>query len=216
MYMQRPSPYKKAAMQNSTTGFTLIEMIVAMGVFTICVVLIVGSLISLNNASRKERAIRVAMDNVGAAIDSMSRNIRMGSQFHCGCGASGSGGTQPYTGGDTTFPGGIRNCPASTGTGDVCMAFEGQDGSDTAVNDQVVYKLLNGQVWRSIDSGANYLAMTAPEINITKLTFFIDGADVDTNQPVVRIVMRGVAGRGAIATPFLVQTSVSARVPNFD
>lgn len=201
-----------SATQHSASGFTLIEMIVAMGVFTVCVVLIVGALISLNNASRKERAIRVAMDNIGAAIDSMSRNIRMGTTFHCGCGTSGT----PSTSGDTTFPTGIRNCPASGGTGDSCMAYEGQDGSDTAANDQIVYKLMNGQIWRSTNSGANYLAMTAPEINITKLTFFIDGADEGTNQPVVRIIMRGVAGRGAIATPFLVQTSVSARVPNFD
>jgi len=202
-------------MQNArviTRGFTLIEMIVAMGVFTVCMVLIVGSLISLNNASRKERAIRVAMDNIGASIDSMSRNIRMGTTFHCGCGTSGT----PSTSGDTTFPDGIRNCPASSATGDICLAFEGQNGSDTATTDQIVYKLLNGQIWRSIDSGANYLAMTAPEINITKLTFYVDGADVGANQPVVRIIMRGVAGRGAIATPFLVQTSVSARVPNFD
>jgi prepilin-type N-terminal cleavage/methylation domain-containing protein len=195
-----------------TRGFTLIEMIVAMGVFSICMLLIVGSLISLNSASRKERAIRVAMDNMGAAMDSMSRNIRMGSQFHCGCGSAGT----PPTAGDTTFPNGIRNCPASSGTGDRCMAYEGQDGSNTAVNDQIVYKLLNGQIWRSTNSGANYLAMTAPEINITKLTFFIDGADKGVNQPVVRIIMRGVAGSGAIATPFLVQTSVSARVPNFN
>jgi prepilin-type N-terminal cleavage/methylation domain-containing protein len=191
-------------------GFTLIEMIVAIGVFTVCVVLIVGALISLNNASRKERAIRVAMDNVGAAIDSMSRNIRMGSKIHCGCGTSGS----PATAGDTTFPGEPRNCTTS-GAGDSCLAFEGQDGSDTAANDQIVYKLLNGQIWRSTDSGSNYLAMTAPELNINKLTFYVDGADKGLNQPVVRIILRGVAGRGAITTPFLVQTSVSPRVPNY-
>lgn len=195
-------------------GFTLIEMIVAMGVFTICMVLIVGALISMNNASRKERAIRVAMDNVGAAMDSMSRNIRMGSQFHCGCGITGN----PSTPGDTTFPDGIRNCTSdSGGLGDSCLAFEGQEGS-IATTDQIVYKLLNGQVWRSTQSGAanTYLAMTSPEIIINKLTFFVDGADAGTNQPVVRIIMRGVAGRGAITTPFLVQTSVSSRIPNFD
>lgn len=190
-------------------GFTLIEMIVAVAVFTVCVVLIVGALISLNSASRKERAIRVAMDNMGAALDSMSRNIRTGSSFHCGCGTSGS----PTTAGDTTFPGEPRNCPSS-GAGDMCLAFEGQDGG-AAATDQIVYKLLNGQIWRSIDSGSSYLAMTAPEVSISKLTFYVDGADKGTNQPVVRIVLRGVAGRGAITTPFVVQTSVSPRVPNY-
>lgn len=195
-----------------TSGFTLVEMIVAIGVFAVCVVLIVGSLISLNNASRKERAFRIAMDNVGAALDSISRTIRMGSTFHCGCGSSGT----PPTAGDNTFPLGARNCTTtSPGTGDSCLAFEGQDGSTAAATDQIVYKLLNGQIWRSTNSGVSYLAMTAPEINITKLTFYVDGADVGENQPVVRMVVRGVAGRGSITTPFLVQTTVSSRIPNF-
>lgn len=212
-----PLPNKKNihSAHDAPRGFTLIEMIVAIGVFAVCVVLIVGSLISLNNASRKERNIRIAMDNVGAALDSMARNVRMGTRFHCGCGDIASGGTAPYSAGDTNFPGGERSCSTALGgVGESCLAFEGQGGG-IADTDQIVFKLFDGQILRSTNSGGSFLAMTAPEININKLTFYVDGADAGENQPIVRIVLRGVVGRGAIVTPFLVQTSVSPRIPNF-
>lgn len=70
-------------------GFTLIEMIVASSVFIIIMLIVVGGLISLNNESRKSRSIRLVTDNLSAAIDSMSRAVRMGSYYHCGCGTVG-------------------------------------------------------------------------------------------------------------------------------
>ncbi len=59
-------------------------MIVAIGVFMISVLIIVGSLVTLTNASRKARTERITTDNLSAALDSMTRGIRMGTAFHCG------------------------------------------------------------------------------------------------------------------------------------
>lgn len=206
LQMKSLSFFKKAAMRNSTTGFTLIEMIVAIGVFMVSVLIIVGSLVSLNNASRKARTERIAMDNLSAAIDSMSRSVRMGTSFHCGCG-------DPTTPGDTTFPATPRDCPLNyvfpndTG-GDQCLAFKGQSG------DQIVFQLANGRIQRSIN-GAAYLDMTAPEILITNLKFYLRGS-AQGDQPMVSVMMRGKTGvQAKTATAFNLQTTIVPRTPNF-
>jgi type II secretory pathway pseudopilin PulG len=208
LYPNKRHRYGKASL---TAGFTLVEMIVAIGVFMISVIIIVGSLISLNNASRKARTERIAMDNLSAAIDSMSRSMRMGTSFHCGCGG----------GGDPTFPTGTRDCSMTDtlGSGGAqCIAFEGQGGSSASPNDQIVFRLFGGHLQRSTQSGAlnSYLDMTAPEITITNLNFYLQGSTAATDQPAIIMTIRGRAGaRAQTATEFNLQTSIAPRTPNF-
>ncbi len=191
------------------TGFTLIEMIVAIGVFTISVLIIVGSLIMLDNASRKARTERIATDNLSAAIDSMSRSMRMGKTFHCGC-------TAPF---DTPL-----DCPMTDtlgGGGSQCIAFEGQGGDSSSPADQIVFRLSGGHLQRSTQGGAllptdSYLDMTAPEITITNLNFYLRGSLPAVDQPVVTMNMQGKAGAQVkTATDFNLQTTIAPRTPNF-
>jgi hypothetical protein len=56
-------------------------MIVAVGMFTVLMLLIMGAFLSVTDASRKTRSTRVALDNVSAAVDYMAREIRLGSYF---------------------------------------------------------------------------------------------------------------------------------------
>lgn len=194
---------------NMRKGFTLIEMIVAIGVFTTSVLIIVGSLIMLNNASRKARTERIATDNLSAAIDSMSRSMRMGTQFHCGC-------TAPF---DVPL-----DCPmtdALGGGGSQCIAFEGQGGDKESSADQIVFRLSGGRLQRSTASGAlsptdTYIDMTAPEINITDLKFYLRGSSPAIDQPVVTMNLRGRSvGQAKTATDFNLQTTIAPRTPNF-
>ncbi len=206
---------KKLSSLNKVRGFTLLEMIVATSVFMIAMVIIVGSLVSLNEESRKARTVRIVTDNLSAAVDSMSRNMRMGSAYHCGCGTSGT----PSTPGDTTFPDGPRSCimTDSLGNGgDVCMAFESESGGTGTSSDQVVYRLSNNRIERSTDGGTSYLPLTAPEIKITDLRFYVYGVTLSDDQPVVTMTVRGTAALSAkTATDFNIQTTVEARTPNF-
>lgn len=194
--------------QGGKRGFTLIEMIVATSVFIISVLIIVGSLVSLNNASRKARAIRIATDNLSAAIDSISRNVRMGTTFHCGCGGVG----------DPTFPTGVRDCPMldNLGNGGArCLAYEGQSGTGGA-GDQIVYRLSGGKIQRSTDSGVTYLDMTAPEIRVTDFKFFVQGIAKSEDQPVITMLMRGDTGvTPTTKTVFNLETTINPRTPNF-
>lgn len=194
------------------TGFTLVEMIVAMGVFTLSMLIIVGSLVSLNNASRKARTERIATDNLSAAIDSMARSMRMGTSFHCGCGGAG----------DPTFPTGTLDCPmdAFGGGGAQCIAFEGQSGTSNP-NDQIVFRFFNGHLQRSTQGGAllpvnTYLDMTAPEIVVTNLKFYLRGSAASVDQPVITMNIRGKSGvQAKTTTDFNLQTTISPRTPNF-
>ncbi len=190
-------------------GFTIIEMIVSISIFIIVMLVVVGALISLSNASKKARVIRIATDNLSAAIDSMSRNIRMGSYYHCGCGG----------GGDPTFPAGVQSCPMTDVLGNgggSCLAFESQNGDPLTANDQIVYRINSGRIQRSKDGGVSYQDLTAPEINITDLKFFVYGTTLDQDQPVIAMLLRGTATVGGKeTTTFNVQTNISARTPNF-
>ena len=194
-------------------GFSLIEMIVSISIFLIAILIIIGALISLSDASRKARSIRVVTDNLSAALDSMSRNIRMGGYYHCGCGS-------PTTPGDTTFPNSPRDCPMTDnlgGGGDACFAFEGQYGDPTNVNDQIVYRLYGNRIQRSTDSGATFKNLTAPEINISSLRFYVYGTTPAQDQPMVTMLLRGAASTSIrTATDFNVQTTISGRTPNFN
>lgn len=193
------------------SGFTLIEMIVASSIFIIVMLIIVGGLISLNNESRKSRSIRLVTDNLSAAIDSMSRNMRMGAYYHCGCGTA--------TVGDINYPDGPRDCPLTDtlgNGGDQCFAFESQFGDTTIATDQFVYRLLDHRIQRSKDGGATFVDLTAKEINIDDMHFFVLGSTPDTHQPVVTVVIRGTASvTPAISTSFNIQTTLGSRTPNY-
>jgi len=63
------------------SGFTLIEMIVAVSLFTMVSFVAIGSLITIADANRKVNSLRTTMDNVNFAIESMSRDIRTGTGY---------------------------------------------------------------------------------------------------------------------------------------
>ncbi|MEK7134344.1 MAG: prepilin-type N-terminal cleavage/methylation domain-containing protein [Patescibacteria group bacterium] len=75
-------------------GFTLIEMIVAVSLFTVVMFVSVGALLAIIDANRKANAIRTTMDNLNFAIGSMARDIRTGTIYACeGAGNCPDGGT---------------------------------------------------------------------------------------------------------------------------
>lgn len=198
------SPCSRPLRRGLTSGFSLLEMIVAIGIFLTALVIILGALVSINTAARKARSERIVADNLSAAIDSMSRSIRTGGTFHCDC-----------AGTATTTP---MDCPMTDnvgGGGASCLVFEGQQGDSNNINDQIAYKLSGGSIRRSTDNGVTYLPLTAPELAISNLQFYVYGSAAATNQPVVTLVIRGSAATTArTATTFNLQTTVSALTPN--
>ena len=64
-------------------GFTLVELIVALGLFSIVSTISIGSLITLMDNNRQLRSDQAIIANVGFAFDMMTRDIRQGIDYYC-------------------------------------------------------------------------------------------------------------------------------------
>jgi prepilin-type N-terminal cleavage/methylation domain-containing protein len=142
-------------------GFSLIEMLVSIAIFSFVMLAVVTVLLSAVNANRKVQGLKTSIDAVSLTLESMVRNIRTGSSYE--------------------LAGGAGNCPSPGQTG---ISFF--DYSDSAVT----YVLNNGTV-QIIKNGVT-ANMTAVEVTIDRLCFYVDGVtNGDNLQPTVLITLGG-------------------------
>ncbi len=177
-------------------GFTLVEIMVAVTVFSVVMVMSMGSIIGVFDANYKSKNLRSVMDNLNLTLESMTRTIRFGTNYHCGT-------TTP-----TTTP---LDCG---GTGNSNLTVRAQGGS------QVTYSLSGGRIMRNI-SGNSY-AMTSPDVTITALTFRVYGSapysgGANLLQPQVIILVSGYVGsKVSTRSTFTLQTTISQRILDFN
>ena len=72
---------KKRNLKNKKSGFTIIEMMIAIAIFLIVVMIGMGALLNANAIHRKTQNTRSIMDNLSFIMEDMSRNIRTGSEY---------------------------------------------------------------------------------------------------------------------------------------
>ncbi len=194
-------------------GFTLIEIIVSTAIFTIVVTIAIGALTSLNKTSREARALRIIMDNANSAMDSMSRTIRMGVRFDGACDASCvCAGSATSTVRDTS-PALIDSANPKS-RGNTCLKFYGPNSSASLTDTRYRFSSSTKSVERSQDGGVTYQTMTAPEVEVSDMRFFVVGSGLDQNQPIITMIMTGVAKSSNQVRDFAIQTSISPRTPN--
>ncbi|MDO8729313.1 MAG: type II secretion system protein [bacterium] len=169
-------------------GFTLIELMVAISIFIVVMTISMSSIIGVFDANRKSRSLKTVLNNLNLAVESMSKEMRFGKNYHCGSGTV----TEP------------KNCSSG---GDALISFLSSD------NLQIVYKLNGTTIEKSIDGGNTYIAVTAPEIVIDNLVFYSKGVDSsDTLQPKVIVKIKSHAGTtGKGRSDFTLQTLISQR-----
>ena len=184
---------KKTSAQKNR-GITLIEALISTTLFSVVMLISIGALISVSDSNRKSEITRTVMDNLNLAMESMARNLRVGYDYHCNVDFT------PVT------------SPSDCISGASSIAFEGYKGTGSSA-DQIIYRLNNGQIERSIDGGGIYIPLTSPELSIDNLLFYVTGAlPGDGAQPRVVIVLSGSATfKGAIKTEFKLQTTISQR-----
>ena len=83
MFIKRLLKNNKKMSPDLVSGFTLIELMVATTLFTVIMLMGVGTLIISSNGARNSHKLRVAVDNVNFAMESMTRELRTGSHFYC-------------------------------------------------------------------------------------------------------------------------------------
>ena len=168
-------------------GFTLVETVVALGLFVTVIMIGIGSLASMVAATQETKATVIIIDNLNFALDGMVRSIRTGVNYHCGAG-------------DLTLP-------LYFVRGDSELAFLDSLGRTIA------YRLRNGAIERSTDGGFIFLGVTSPQITIEALQFFVEGSTKsDLRQPRALIIIRGTAGTADEVQTFDIQTLVTQRI----
>lgn len=170
-------------------GFTLIEMLVATSVFSVTVLISLGSFLAVLSAQKKANAIANIQENIKFSVEMMLREIRTGKNYYCG-----------YGDGTNT-----NDCP----NGGSVITFRNYLGQT------VIYRLNGNQIEKSDDGGFNYLAVTFPEITITDFKFYVSGSNPspDITQPRVTMTVAGETGLTIkTKSKFNIQTTISQRL----
>ena len=125
-------------------------------------------------------------------MEGMTRTIRVGTDYQC-------------------------QVPDCATQGSTRIEFEESGGDPNDSGDNILYQLNGNQIERSSNGGATFVSVTAPEVVVESLRFYVDGAGPtpDQEQPSVLIVVNGRAGISDRAqTDFSIQTFVSQRLPD--
>jgi prepilin-type N-terminal cleavage/methylation domain-containing protein len=173
--------------QQKNRGFTLIEIMVSVSIFLIMVTVSMGAILGVFTANRKARSMKAAMNNLTLTIDTISREMRFGINYHCS------------NQGTDTAP---RDCPA----GSTYVSFLSQDAR------QITYQLNGAAIEKRVGSGS-FVPITGPEIVVQSLQFYVIGSEKgDGLQPKALMLVKGYADTNIkTKTTFILQTLISQR-----
>lgn len=164
-------------------GFTLIEMMVAIAVFTVVMTVTAATYLNISDIQRKANAVRAVNDNVNFAMEVMSREIYQGEDFN------------------------LKNPGCSFAA--PCDYFDFKDRS----NNQVTYSLDNNSIKRTSPGDPDlYLTSSDVVIDNIEFRIkgqeIADGL-----QPMVTIIINATAGEKLkIKASFNLQTTIAQRI----
>lgn len=185
--------------KQSMRGFSLLEMIVSVGIFAIMMLVATSTYFTLIAIDRRARATNQVVSNISFAVDAMTRGMRTGTGYQCLNNRADSFGNSPSG----------------------CTQFSYIDPSLPAGSNVVTYFMkANGTIGRCesnttclIDASA--VAITDPAITITSLTFYVRGVgNTDDFQPQVLFTIKGSmpADSSGNPTTFILEESATQRL----
>jgi len=190
MYTHLKNKGMRKKQNDSKTGFTLIEIIVSVALFTIVMTISVGALFMIITANREAKAIKLVVNNLNIAMEGMTRDLRVGYDYcfssnpnivrTSACNMSGSGASHVYY------------------TTDI-----GEAGS--------YYTVSNGAIIKRKGSGQAF-QVTGGDVVVDNLRFYINGnGSGDSIQPYVTITARGRIQVAEAEQEFQLQSTVTQR-----
>lgn len=190
------------------TGFTLIEMLVALSLFTIVITIAVGAFLALIGASKSVQGEQSVITTLTFVLDSMTREIRTGTNYYCNTRSVLDDPSQVST---ST----VRDCTG--GSDGLSFVEAGSSISSGASNKRIAYyydnsSSTNRTIMRKVSNGTPQ-SIVSDGITVTNAEFFVTGSDrlgngTDTNQPTVTIILEATDENGATTT---LQTTVTQR-----
>lgn len=207
-------------------GFTLVEMIVALMIFSMVAVVALAALVKIIDANRKAQTIQDAVVNMSFVMESMTRELRTGSVYYCKVLAPGIDLSLPpgnvLTTQTVTECGGVNGISAN-GVG---FAFQSNRmGASNACRLITAYEIVPnrpGGVFdgtflfnKALQSTCGGSITFTPVIDVDTLSIKSYFVNINNNQfPLFYIKLDGSAGsRESIKTLFTIQTAASPRLP---
>ena len=184
---------KGEASVNPLCGFTLIEVMVSVSIFSMVMLVATGAVFSIVQANKRTHSIKSVMTNLNFALESMTRDIRLGFRYSC-------------DGAGDCSPGSVFQFKAN-------RDVDGGGYNPTDNNDQVEYSLVSNRIQKRIVGMTPYF-ITSPEISVSSLRFYVIGtasSPGDYRQPKVVMVIQGMAGAGTSQSNFNIQTTLTQR-----
>src|SRR3989344_9683705 len=173
---------------SSRKGFSVVEMLVAVALFTAVVLMSIAAMMALVDANYKTRSVRTAMDNLGFIIDDMARDLRVGSRYLCKegisppvvmtVGADAAGDDCPY----------VKNDPDKGGE---YLAFRNKDNNvvfyyfdDSNAASPILKKKVTTTPWSTgyadnftsgtgPSSSDKYATLSSSDITISRFRFYV-------------------------------------------
>ena len=177
----------------SKTGFTVVELLVSIGVFAVILAIIVNTFISSLRTQRALLGLMLANDNVSLAIEQMSREMRTGFNFLIE---------------DTANSNLCANAPANTSaTEGIAITF------CNANNEIVTYKFNNEAIERRGSYAGGFSPITGKNVKVDNLTFrrVIPDASADW-PPRINITLKVGSKNIELKNIFTnIQTTISGR-----
>jgi len=175
-------------------GFTLVEIIISLAIFAMVAVVALGALVKIVSANKKAQTLQSAMTNLNFALESMSREIRTGSEF------SGTSGGITFNSPKVIVVGG-EECNIKIGYkivqnsgGNELQKAVGPD--DSCTQDLSYSSVLEQRVFVSSGSMIEFLP-----------------AGPGRSYPLISVLISGYVGaRERERTYFTVQTAISPRI----
>lgn len=201
--------FKRKVTKNQR-GFFLVELIVAVFVFSLVMTLSVGSLVVGIDSNKKTQTLKSVLNNLDIALDTMTKAIAVGTKYHCGSTSQNPPSPQDCDDGGNAVTFLFNEDLNNNGLRDdtITYSFETDENGDGYISRTV----------RSQTGSAETVRMTAPEVNIQDMKFFVTGSTPsDSLQPKVTLVIHGTSPAGPRNSPtsFMVQTTITQRIPDF-
>lgn len=198
--------------KKNVKGFTLVELLVSLALFTAIITIATGSLFSAQAINLRLQESQIILDGVNLTSEVMIRDMLYGSNFYC----------------DTSAPVNPivsrKSCSYSSTSGGQIILFKpvmALPSSPDPSLDRVVYRMNNGVIYKDEYAGgvvANLKTyqVTSSDVFVSSLKFYVTGAEgyPDLNQTMITMIISGSTlptGSKNKIVPFSVETSVSVR-----
>lgn len=175
-------------------GFTLVEILVVLLIFSIMLIAISAVFISGIKTQRNSLAMNQLLDQLNYAVEYMGRSVRMAKKAE----------DSSYTSKDIIYYIPVV-IPANSKIGLLNGSGKGNEA------ECIFYYLNNDRIYKASTVGSIGLPLTSDDIKITKLLFTVSNQAENNDQPKVTILIEAESISGNPIQKAMVQTTVSQR-----